>query len=146
MLNDREITIGQIEILTTPELKNVFQRLFEKPPPKRASQTFLRANIAYRLQENSHGGIPTKTKKKLLSIARSLEKDPGASVVPGPTIKPGTRLVRRWQDETHLVTVLEDGYEYQGQRFRSLSKIATEITGTKWSGPVFFGLKKNGKG
>jgi hypothetical protein len=61
--------------------------------------------------------------------------------VPGQKIKPGTRLVRRWRDEVQQVTVLEDGYEYQGQRYRSLSKIATEITGTKWSGPVFFGLK-----
>lgn len=145
MLKDSHITLDHVESSVPDKLKKSFQQLYGKSPPKRASRGFLTANIAYRIQEHSHSGVPPKVRKELLSIAQALEKDPDASVVPGQRVKPGTRLVRRWQDEVHQVTVLEDGYEYQGKRHRSLSKIAFEITGTKWSGPAFFGLKKKGR-
>jgi hypothetical protein len=74
-------------------------------------------------------------------MAKALEKDPGAEISAAPGFKPGTRLIRQWQDQTHVVTVREDGYEYQGSHYQSLSHVARLITGTRWSGPLFFGLK-----
>jgi hypothetical protein len=72
-----------------------------------------------------------------------VEKDPAAEISAAPAIKPGTRLIRQWQDKTHVVTVKEQGYEYQGSLYQSLSEIARLITGTRWSGPLFFGLKSS---
>ena len=80
-------------------------------------------------------------KRRLAGIAEELRK--GGDLTAGPAIrlKPGLRLVREWRGETHTVLVLEDGFEWNGERRRSLSAIAREITGTRWSGPRFFGLK-----
>ena len=74
-------------------------------------------------------------------MARALERDPAAEISDAPSFKPGTRLIRQWQDRTHIVTVEENGYEYQGSRYQSLSEVARLVTGTRWSGPSFFGLK-----
>ncbi len=136
-----QITLETIPSLSPAELKETFINLYGKSPPTRASQAFLSANIAYRLQELEHGGLSDRTKAKLTKIAKELERNPAYSPVPERSIKPGTRLIRDWQGTIHEVTVLEDRYEYQSQRYRSLSRIAFEITGTKWSGPAFFGLK-----
>lgn len=141
MFSKTSITLAKLDEFSFTQLKGAFTHLYNQSPPKSAARGFLKANIAYRLQEVEQDCLNSKTSHKLLKIARELEKDPAYSPAPSQDIKPGTRLVRRWQNNTHEVTVLDAGFEYQGQRYRSLSKIAMEITGTKWSGPVFFGLK-----
>jgi hypothetical protein len=141
---ETDLTLENLETLSRTGLKKGFGRLYGKPPPKQVSSEFLTANIAYRLQENQFGGLTDKTKKRLTRIAKELEKDPTYDPAPKQDIRAGTCLIREWQGEIYEVTVLEEGFEYQSQRFRSLSKIAFEITGTKWSGPAFFGLKKKG--
>jgi len=97
--------------------------------------------LAYRIQEQAFGSLGANSRSRLRQLARTFEADPDAMVPSVPVIKPGTRLVRQWQDQVHTVTVEEKGYEYKGCRYQSLSEIARLITGTRWSGPLFFGLK-----
>ena len=98
--------------------------------------------LAYRIQENAYGGLKPATRFKLRRIARELEKS-GASpeLRIQRKIKPGTCLLRHWRGEEHEVLVTDSGYEYRGASFSSLSPIARQITGTRWSGPAFFGLR-----
>ncbi len=86
-------------------------------------------------------GLRAAQKRRLAGITEELKKGGDLSAGPAIRLKPGLRLVREWRGETHDVLVLEDGFEWNGQRRRSLSAIAREITGTRWSGPLFFGLK-----
>ncbi len=92
-------------------------------------------------QEKVYGGLTAAQKRKLAGIAAELKKGGDLSAGPAIRLKPGSRLAREWRGETHDVLVLEDGFEWNGERRHSLSAIAREITGTHWSGPRFFGLK-----
>jgi Protein of unknown function (DUF2924) len=105
----------------------------------------LMRGIAYKIQECAHGGLSRATLRKLQALAEQLEAGDGRWLDPYPALKPGTRLVRSWGGEAHSVLVLDEGFEYRGARFRSLSQIARAITGGRWSGPRFFGLKRRSK-
>jgi hypothetical protein len=105
---------------------------FGSPPHPKLRIELMRPVLAYRTQENA-SGLPKQRVRERLQDAIL-----GASVTP---FKSGTRIVREWNGEIHEVSVSDDGYEYRGERFKSLSPIATKITGTKWSGPAFFGTK-----
>lgn len=97
--------------------------------------------LAYRLQEQAYGGLSLSARKKLQAIAESLPKGPrSARQIQAPP--QGTRILRQWRGEMHEVWCSDDGFTYQGKLYGSLSKIAFVITGTKWSGPAFFGVKK----
>ena len=97
--------------------------------------------LGYNLQERAHGRVSPALRRRLQGLAEEFEKG-GASFGPGIMLKTGTTLVRQWRGHTHTVLVREDGFEYEGQRYRSLTVIAKRITGTHWSGPRFFGLTK----
>jgi hypothetical protein len=92
------------------------------------------------MQELAYGGLSRATLRKLASFSKELEGNGSISVAPDKRIREGVRLVREWRGKTHTVTVVEDGFEYAGKTYRSLSKIAHTITGAHWSGPRFFGL------
>lgn len=128
---------------TTDELVALWCRIFGgNPPPRVRRETVLRF-AAYRIQELTHGG-PTKSSLALIkSVSKEIE-NPRASGS-GEILYPGVRIVRDWRGERHEVKILERGFEYQGKQYRSLTAIATLITGTKRSGPLFFGLRENGK-
>ena len=98
--------------------------------------------LAYRLQERAQGGLAPATKRKLRSLVAEIEAKGAQVFDPGIALKPGARLVREWAGRTHTVIVLEDGFEYDGERCSSLTKIAAKITGAHWSGPRFFGIGK----
>ena len=99
--------------------------------------------LAYRLQEQVHGGLRPATVKRLEHLLRGLvEGDRTPVSIQAPRFKPGTRLMREWQGKIFEVTVLDQGYAYRGECYASLSEIARTITGARWSGPRFFGLKK----
>jgi len=100
--------------------------------------------LAYRVQENACGGLGAATRKRLRRLAAELEANPTADVVEVPRIKPGTRLIREWHGEMHTVTTTEKGFSHAGKHYKSLSEVARVITGTRWSGPRFFGLEING--
>ncbi len=100
--------------------------------------------LAYKLQEQAYGGLKPEVKRRLRELAAGLHRDSKKTAAQRRDplrIKPGTRLIRQWEGQTHHVTVGEAGFEYNGERYKSLSAIARLITGTRWSGPLFFGLK-----
>jgi hypothetical protein len=97
--------------------------------------------LANKLQERAHGGPSRSLKRRLHALAGEFEKG-SLSLDPGVVLKTGARLVRQWRGHAHTVLVIEDGFEYEGQRYRSLTMIAARITGAHWSGPRFFGLIK----
>jgi hypothetical protein len=118
-----------------------WQELFNSPAPKHLRKEIMVRILAYRIQENAFGGLNTATRRRLTQIAISLEGGNTNLKVSQRPIKPGTRLIREWRGKTHTVSIAETGFEFQGNRYRSLSEIARLITGTRWSGPLFFGLK-----
>ena len=137
-------TLNTLEGLDTDELRKHWVEVFRARPPKSASRDFLHRAIAHKLQADAYGGLKAKAKRRLLQMAKAMEKDPDYSPGPEPSIKPGTKLVREWQGKCFEVMILETGFAFDGRSYDSLSKIATEITGTRWSGPLFFGLKGQG--
>ncbi len=122
-------------------LRAEWRRLYRSHPPRHIRRDLLVLAIAWKLQEKVYGGLTAAQKRRLAGITEELKKGGDLSAGPAIRLKPGLRLVREWRGETHDVLVLEDGFEWNGKRRRSLSAIAREITGTRWSGPLFFGLK-----
>ena len=134
-----ERELDRIRSLGLAELRLEWQRLYHSEPPK-ISRDLLVLALGYRLQELEHGGLGKSTRRKLQTIARDLRATGRVGPTPSLSLKPGARLVRQWHGRTHTVTVTEDGFEYAGTGYPSLSKIAKKITGAHWSGPRFFGL------
>jgi hypothetical protein len=122
------------------ELRREWRRLYHQDPP-RISRDLLVLGIAYRLQEIKHGGLGKATLRKLQTLAKTLRATGRIGPTPSLSLKPGARLVREWRGRTHTVTVTENGFEYAGTNYPSLTKIAREITGAHWSGPRFFALQ-----
>jgi hypothetical protein len=98
--------------------------------------------IAYRLQEIAHGGLSKVTLRRLATLEAEFDTSGTISAPEGPRIKSGSRLVREWHGRTHVVTASDAGFEFEGRVYKSLTKIAQDITGAGWSGPRFFGLSK----
>ena len=94
------------------------------------------------LQVGAHGDLSLSTKRRLGSLSDGSDRPGGQSATPAITLTPGTKLVREWHGRVHTVSVLESGFEYQGERYPSLTRIARRITGVHWSGPLFFGISK----
>jgi len=140
MSNDIAKQLECLPQLTRAELLSLWNEVFGHPLHCRAHKDFLISCIAYRLQEQTYGGLSANTRKQLRKIATEIETGSGAGL-DVPRIKLGTRLVREWNGDTHEVTVITEGFAYRGQPYRSLSEIARLITGTRWSGPLFFGLR-----
>ncbi|MEM8595022.1 MAG: DUF2924 domain-containing protein [Pseudomonadota bacterium] len=129
------------------ELKDEWRALFDAEPPI-SSSDYLRRRLAYRVQELAYGGLKPATVKRLEEMGERLDGGNLATRRIRADLKPvtGTRLIREWQGVEHVVTVTADGYEWQGRPFRSLSAVARAITGTRWNGWVFFGLKSRRAG
>jgi hypothetical protein len=135
--------IAELPNLNRAQLRAKWQSALKKAPPSHLRKQLLVPSLAYKLQEQAYGGLKPELKRRLRELAGSLESDTRPR--PQARIKPGTRLVRQWQSKSHHVTVCDQGFEYDGQKYASLSEIARLITGTRWSGPLFFGLKQTDK-
>jgi len=123
------------------ELQKRWVELYETPCPARISRKLLARAIAYRLQERLFGGLDKKTLRRLEKAAADLLA--GRPLAPaGPKFKPGTRLIREWNGTVHEVVILEEGVQFRHKVWPSLSSVARGITGARWSGPRFFGLKQ----
>jgi hypothetical protein len=125
--------------ISLDELRDEWRRLYKIEPPK-ISRDLLVMGLAYRHQEIEHGGLGKATLRKLQTLAKTLRTTGKVGPSPGLAVKPGSRLIREWHGRTHTVTVTEDGFEYGGRSYSSLTQIAKKITGAHWSGPRFFGL------
>jgi hypothetical protein len=133
--------IDALEELSRGALREQWEDLYGTPCPPRMSSSLMRRAVAYRIQEQALGGLDRATLRRLDRAAADLAAGRPLAV-PAPKIKPGTRLLREWQGAVHEVIVLDRGVEYRDQTWPSLSAVAREITGTRWSGPRFFGLKE----
>jgi hypothetical protein len=127
-----------------PALKAKWRTLFDTEPPP-YNRRFLESRLAYRIQELAYGGLKKETVERLRVLGKQYDGKPGTKPKPhGPRLPiSGTRLIREWQGVEHRVTVRGDDFEYQGRPYKSLSAIAREITGVRWNGWVFFGLKNS---
>jgi Protein of unknown function (DUF2924) len=135
--------IARLRALSRSKLLDLWQKLYQKAAPHGIRREILVPFLAYRIQENAHGGLKPTALAELLRIAKALEKNRTSTEgVIRPRIKIGTRVFREWGGHTHEVFVTDSGYEYRGVSHKSLSEIARKITGTRWSGPAFFGVKK----
>jgi Protein of unknown function (DUF2924) len=128
--------------LTIFELRGEWRRLHRMPPPMRLSRDLLVREITYKLQEKAYGGLSTATARKLEQAGADSLSRGSATPAPPISLRPGTRLVREWRGVTHMILIHADGIEWRGQRYRSLSVVARKITGARWSGPRFFGLRQ----
>ena len=139
--------LAALKTMSVKQLKTEWQVLFDAPAPNN-SRSFLEGRLAYRIQELAYGGPDRDTRRMLDLLADEVDgtltrksqiADPRNPVV-------GTKLIREWDGVAHTVTVLEEGFEWDGRRYKSLSAVARAITGTRWNGYRFFGLRERKRG
>jgi hypothetical protein len=136
-----EEQIAELPGMNPAQLRAKWRECWRKPAPD-IGPDLLRRGIAWKLQARVHGDLPGHIKRELERAVDRLRRGEELLASRRPSLKSGTRLVRSWQGTVHRVLVLDEGYEYDDRRFSSLTQVATAITGTHWSGPNFFGLKK----
>jgi Protein of unknown function (DUF2924) len=129
---------------STQELRRAWLTLHHTGPPLGLSRDLMIRGLADKLQQRAHGGPSRALQRRLQILAGEFEKG-ARSFDPGIILKTGATLVRQWRGRTHTVLVREDGFEYEGRRYRSLTVIAEQITGAHWSGPRFFGMSKRAR-
>jgi hypothetical protein len=134
-LGERLAALGH---MTIGELRVEWRRLHRAEPPKKIGRDLLELAVAWKLQEPVMGGLGASVRRQLNSLAREMTVKGDLAKARTLQPRPGARLIRDWQGETHEVLVLDGGFEWRSRHWRSLSAIAREITGTPWSGPRFF--------
>jgi hypothetical protein len=128
---------------TSANLKERWRALNGTEAPRRISRDLLIRALAYRIQEKALGGLKPSTRRLLAKVAADASAHRPIQVAPELGIKPGMVLLRAWHGTEHQVVVHENGIVFNGKKYKSLSQVAYRVTGTKWSGPLFFGLKAN---
>ena len=136
--------IAELVSRSTQDLRLGWRKLHLAGPPLGLSRDLMIRALAHELQERADGGPSAALRRRLQTMARELARG-ASSFDPGIVPKTGTTLVRQWRGHTHAVLVREDGFEYEGQHYRSLTVIAERITGAHWSGPRFFGLTQRAR-
>jgi len=143
-VDELEARLLRLETSSRDELAAEWMKAFGVPAPRKSSREFLLKAVGHHLQVRVYGDLKPATRKTLLKIAEQIRAGGRITDLPAParTLKAGSRLIRAWRGETHEVLVAADGrFEWKGERYRSLSTIATTITGTRRNGPAFFGLR-----
>ena len=143
--NSREKAVGELPAipdLSRAQLVGLWTSAHGRPPPKGISRRLLEYAAAYDLQSKAFGGLRPAVRRKLrqMSEADTVNAQPTTIAAKAKALPPGSRLVREWHGRTYTVDVREEGFQCDGQRYRSLSQVARAITGARWSGPRFFGL------
>jgi Protein of unknown function (DUF2924) len=123
------------------QLRARYREVFRGTPPQAFGPDLLRRSIAHRIQEKAYGGLSHQAQRLLDQMVKAYAAKPNGKIVLPRRIKPGSILVREWKGKSHRVTVLADGFAYDGKTYTNLSEIAVLITGTRWNGPRFFGLR-----
>lgn len=138
---DIERQLAELQTLSIDALRQRWAEAFEKPTPGVFRSDYLIRTIAHHIQAKAQGGLPTSVARRVKTLAENTKIDGGRVTQGARALRPGSRLLREWKGHTHEVEVLESGYRYNGAIYVSLSEVARRITGTRWSGPLFFGLK-----
>ena len=133
--------LSRLSELDLSELRQRWRALYKADASPHLSRELLVRAVAYRMQEVTFGGLRPQSQRQLRQIAQHVKQTGAATIRSRPELKPGTRLVREWQGRTYDVLVLDGGFSWQDTHYRSLSALARTITGTAWSGPLFFGVK-----
>ena len=136
-----EAELDRLAVMPIAQLRIRYCEVFRTDPPKAFGPDLLRRSIAHRIQEKAYGGLSRSTQRLLDQMIKTYAAKPNGKIVLPRRIKPGSELVRTWKGKSYRVIVMADGFAHAGQSFASLSEIALEITGTKWNGPRFFGLR-----
>jgi len=137
--------ITALASLSIARLKDRWKVLYGTEPPPRASRDFLIRAVAYRIQERALGGLSVSTRRLLERVAEDVSERRRVRVAPTRKLHAGAILLREWGGVQHQVTVLENAVVFRGKQYRSLSEVARVITGSRWSGPLFFGLRTRSK-
>jgi len=133
--------LSRLHTLDLGELRELWCRFYKTETPPRLSRELLLRAVAHRMQEVASGGPRLELQRQLRQIGLELRQTGRVSI--RPHLKPGTRLMREWRGRSYAVLVLDNGFSWQDTHYRSLSAIARQITGTAWSGPLFFGLRSH---
>src|SRR5712675_2971878 len=136
-----EDELDRLATMPIAQLRVRYREVFRTDPPKAFGPDLLRRSIAHRIQEKAYGGLSRSTQRLLDQMIKAYAAKPNGKIVLPRRIKPGSELVRTWKRKTYRVMVMADGFAHDGRTFASLSEIASEITGTRWNGPRFFGLR-----
>lgn len=135
---------GDLAVVATAslaELRQTWEARVGGAPPKLRTRELLALALAYQMQARAYGDLPGPVKRRLAELSRRFGADRAYAPFAGPVLKPGSSIIKAWRGVRHEVRVLEQGFGYQGRTFGSLSEVAQHVTGTKWNGQVFFGLK-----
>ena len=138
-----ESELNQLPKMRIVDLRIRYRELFRTEPPPAFGPDLLRRSIAHRIQERAFGGLSREHQRLLDQLVKAARTKPNGRIELPRRIKPGSELVRTWNRRTYRVVVLEKGFAWEGRTFSSLSEIALAITGTKWNGPRFFGLRSS---
>ena len=136
-----EAELDRLAVMPIAQLRVRYREVFRADPPKAFGPDLLRRSIAHRIQEKAYGGLSRSTQRLLDQMMKAFSAKPNGKIVLPRRIKPGSVLVREWKGRSHRVMVLADGFAYDGDTYSNLSEIAGLITGTRWNGPRFFGLR-----
>jgi hypothetical protein len=136
-----EAELGRLAVMPIAQLRVRYRELLRTDPPKAFGPDLLRRSVAHRIQEKAYGGLSRSTQRLLDQMMKAFAAKPTGKIVLPRRIKPGSVLVREWKGKSHRVMVLADGFAYDGATYSNLSEIAGLITGTRWNGPRFFGLR-----
>lgn len=142
-IHDPEV-LAEVKIVAKApiaELRRRYTALFRTDPPKAFGPDLLRRSIAFRIQERAYGGLPRETQRILDRLVKQYLANPTGRLTMPRRIKPGSVLVRTWNKKTYQVMVQDQGFAFKGKTYSNLSEIAFAITGTRWNGPRFFGLR-----
>jgi Protein of unknown function (DUF2924) len=136
-----EDELDRLPVMPIAQLRLRYREVFRTEPPKAFGPDLLRRSIAHRIQEKAYGGLSRSAQRLFDQMIKAYAAKPNGKLVLPRRIKPGSVLVREWKGKSHRVMVLAEGFAYEGKTFGNLSEIASLITGVRWNGPRFFGLR-----
>ncbi len=138
----QRVQLAELDHADKPTLVAIWTRLNGKPPSFRASRELLILALAWEIQARKYGGLKPTVRRRMDRLAKAYLRGGSIDLDPPLRYRPGTVLLREWRGTRHAVTILEEGYSYNGKTYGSLSQVAREITGSRWNGPAFFGFRK----
>ena len=140
-----EAELDRLVTMPIAQLRIRYRDVLRAEAPSAFGPDLLRRSVAYRIQEKAYGGMARPARRSFEQVIKAYASKPDGKIVLPRRIKPGSVLVRNWKQRSYRVTVMADGFAYEGRTFSNLSEIAVLITGTRWNGPRFFGLRTKQK-